>query len=86
MMRRMDFQNAVDTFKHRVPFKPFVVEMEDGKSLIVYRPDQIKCFNGSATYIYPDGNDWELFVDFENVDRVVELPEKPVETNPAAGA
>jgi len=86
MMKRQAFTDAVNAFKHRVPFKPFVVEMENGKSLIVYRPDQINCVYGSATYIYPDGQDWELFVDNEDVLRVVELSDTAAAANPPSGA
>jgi hypothetical protein len=85
MMKRQAFQAAVDAFRHSVPFKPFVIELEEGGPLVVDRPERFHCLDGVGTYFYPDGN--FDFVDNENVVRVVELAETPANVGtPPSGA
>ncbi len=75
MMKRHQFQEAVDAFKQRVPFRPFVVEMEDGRRIVVKDPKEFPCFAGGTTWQWPDGE--LMFVDAEDVQQVVELTNTP---------
>jgi hypothetical protein len=75
MMKRHVFQEAVDAFKHRQPFRPFVVEMDDGQRLVVNSPEPFQCYAGAGTYTLPDG--YFMFVDNEDVKQVVELTPTP---------
>jgi hypothetical protein len=79
MMKRQAFQEAVDSFRHRTPFQPFVIELEEGEPriLVVDDPKKFNCYAGAGTYLYADGR--FIFVDHENVLRVVELA--PVGSN-----
>ena len=70
-MKRQQLQSAVDSFKQRQPFQPFVVELDEGERLIVDDPKQLPGFGGAYTYLRPGGN--FVFVDPEDVARVVDL-------------
>jgi hypothetical protein len=85
MMNRQAFDDVINAFKRRVPFRPFVIERDEGEPLVVNRPDQVRCFYGSGEYIYPNGDVYFL-LHCDNVNRVVELPETLAEVIPPAGA
>jgi hypothetical protein len=71
MMTREGFQQAVDAFKHRQPFQPFVIELEDGRRFVVGDPKALHCYAGAGTFHHPNG-DFD-FVDSEYVKRLIEL-------------
>jgi hypothetical protein len=75
MMKRHHFQEAVDAFRQRQPFRPFVIEMDDGQRLVVEDPKAFPCFAGGGTWEWPDGE--LMFVDAEDVKQVVELNPMP---------
>ena len=75
MMKSDAFQRAVDGFKHRQPFQPFVVELDDGERLLVEQPEVLHCFAGSALH-YPPGGRMTL-VDAEDVKHVLEFAAAP---------
>ena len=75
MMKRHQFQEAVDAYKQRQPFRPFVIEMDDGQRLVVEDPKAFPCFAGGGTWEWPDGE--LMFVDAEDVKQVVELNPMP---------
>jgi hypothetical protein len=53
------FEDALRRFKNHQPFIPFVVELDDGREILVERPKLV--FNaGAATYIAPSFD----FIDF----------------------
>jgi hypothetical protein len=70
-MKRDQFQEAVDKVRHRVPFQPFVIELDEGARLTVEKPEQFSCFAGAGLYIR-NGGDLQ-FVDPEDVHQVLEL-------------
>ena len=76
MMKRDDFQRAVDELKSRVPFRPFVIEMDSGQRFVVADPKALSCYAGGGTYSHADGN--FDFVESEDVSRLVEVEEKKV--------
>ena len=75
MMKSHQFQQAVDAFKQRQPFQPFVIELDDGQRLVVEDPEAFKCFAGGGTWFWPNGD--LLLVDGEDVRQVVELTTTP---------
>jgi hypothetical protein len=75
MMKRESFQQAVDLFKHRKPFHPFVIELDSGERLVVGEPKALHCYAGAATYVRPDGE--FIFVDSEDVKQLLELTAAP---------
>lgn len=75
MMKSHVFQQAVDAFRQRQPFRPFVIEMDDGQRLVVADPKEFHCFAGGATWEWPNGE--LMFVDSEDVKQVVELTPAP---------
>lgn len=86
MMKRHVFQEMADKFRHRVPFKPFMIEMDEGEPFIVDAPERFTCVFGCGTYNYPDGRRW-VDIDNENVLRFVDLPETAgAEVKPASGS
>jgi hypothetical protein len=74
-MIRESFQKAVDAFKQRIPFQPYVIELEDGRRFVVGDPKVLRCYAGAGTFLHPNG-DFD-FVDSENVKQLVELTPAP---------
>jgi hypothetical protein len=73
MMKRHQFQEAIDRARSRVPFQPFVIELDEGGRLIVEKPEQFPCFAGAGLYLGATNDDLLHFVDPEDVHQVVEL-------------
>jgi hypothetical protein len=71
MMKRADFEKVMATMLHRQPFRPFLIELDDGERLVVGQREAVHHYVGSAVYFRPDGN--FDFVDPENVNRLLEL-------------
>jgi hypothetical protein len=76
MMKRHQFQEAIDRARNRVPFQPFVIELDEGGRLTVEKPEQFPCFAGAGLYLGGNGGDLH-FVDPEDVHQVVELTPAP---------
>jgi hypothetical protein len=76
MMKRAHFDEITRGFLKREPFRPFVIEYEDGRRFVVRDPKELHCFAGSATYSPPDGSIHLL--DNEEVAQVAELTETAV--------
>jgi hypothetical protein len=73
MMKRQQFDDAVRPFWKRQPFRPFVIEYEDGERFIVSDPNRFSCGGGTASLFHPD--DSLDIIDHENVSRVIDLAE-----------
>ena len=74
-MMRAQFDEVTRQFAKRQPFRPFVIEYDDGQRFVIEQPDGFSSFAGSATYFDPAG---ELhLIDSENVRQVVELNNVP---------
>jgi hypothetical protein len=73
MMKRAEFDQLARSFWKRQPFRPFVIEYEDGERFIVDDPEAFGCYAGSATLFHPDGS--LDIIDNENVARIIELTE-----------
>jgi hypothetical protein len=71
MMKREDFEKAVNALWHRRPFRPFVIELDDGERLVVGEPEALGHYVGSATFFRPNGE--FVFVEPEDVKRLLEL-------------
>jgi hypothetical protein len=72
MMKRSDFDQVVRAFLERQPFRPFVIEFEEGERFVVDKPEALMApAFGKTVYFRPDGS--FDFVDSENVSQVVEL-------------
>ena len=71
MMRRAQFEEALRSHLWRTPFKPFIIELEDGRQLVIEQKQMLSYFTGdSALYLNPDGSG--EFIDNEAVTRIVE--------------
>jgi hypothetical protein len=71
MMTRTSFEEAIRTHLRRQPFKPFIIEFDDGRQWIVENPEALSYYTGdSALYFRADGS--FDFVDCEAVCRIVE--------------
>src|SRR5438876_436852 len=56
MMKRETFEQVASTFLRRQPFRPFVLELDDGRSLVVAQREALSHYAGSATYFGADGS------------------------------
>ena len=72
MMNRESFQAAVDQFKRRQPFRPFLVELDNGKQVIVQKPEELHCLRGLGAHCRSGDGEFTL-VDFDIVSRVDDL-------------
>jgi hypothetical protein len=70
MMKRDGFQSIIDGFKKREPFRPFVIELDNGQRLTIENLKYFQCFAGTATYMTPDHS--LHFVDPEDVKQVLD--------------
>ena len=68
-MDRELFDQTIRALKHRKPFKPFTVSMENGDRLEVDHPDALAIRDGQALFIGP-GSVPSIF-DHEGVNRVI---------------
>jgi hypothetical protein len=76
MMTRAAFEESIRGHLQRKPFKPFVIEFDDGEQWVVGQPEALWYYTGdSALYFRPDGT--FDFVDSESVRRFIELTEAP---------
>ena len=54
-MRAETFEKALSGFAQRVPFRPFTVELINGRQFIIERLEALVVRSGIAVYIAPDG-------------------------------
>lgn len=52
-MSKEEFHAQLRQYLHREPFAPFVVELSDGRRLVIKRPPVVFC-DGAASYIDPE--------------------------------
>jgi hypothetical protein len=72
MMARPTFEQTIQRFLRRKPFKPFVIEFDNGQRWVVEKPEVLFHHTGdSALYFRPDGS--FDFVDCDNVRQIIEL-------------
>ena len=77
-MDRELFDQTIRAFKHRKPFKPFTVAMENGDRLEVDHPEALAIRDGMASFI-GSGSVPSIF-DNEGVSRVIgDLAGQPTE-------
>lgn len=69
LMDRDTFDATIRTFKHRTPFRPFTVAMENGDRHEVDHPDALAIRDGMALFAAP-GNIPVIF-DHEGVSQIV---------------
>jgi hypothetical protein len=73
MMASPTFEQAMQTFLHRRPFKPFLIELDDGEKWVVDKPEAVFHYlGGTAIYFRPDSS--FDFVDCVSVKQLLELP------------
>ena len=51
-MTKVEFEASLSQFLHREPFLPFVVQLTDGRRLVIHEPPVVFC-DGAASYIDP---------------------------------
>jgi hypothetical protein len=73
MMKPEAFEQAVNSFRHSQPFRPFVIELDDGERIVVRDPKELSCCFGGADYEGPTDDDF-AFIECYDVSQVVELP------------
>lgn len=72
MMTRKSFEQAMQAFLRRDPFRPFVIELDSGEQWVVGQPEALFYHDGgTGVYFRPDGS--FDFVDCENVKQLIEL-------------
>jgi hypothetical protein len=82
MMARTQFSQAVCTHLQRTPFKPFTIEMDDGRQYLVKKPEDLNypiypgaVAGGTATFSADDLN-FE-FIDCDAVKRFIDADAVP---------
>ena len=68
-MDRDTFDQTIRVFKHRSPFRPFTVAMQNGDRLEVDRPDALAIRDGVALFAGPGGV--PSIFDHEGVSRII---------------
>jgi len=68
-MDRDIFDQTMQTFKHRKPFRPFTVAMENGDRLEIDHPEALVLRDGIAMFAGPGGV--PSVFDHEGVTRVI---------------
>ena len=77
-MDRETFDQTIRIVKHRTPFRPFTVAMENGDLLEVDHPDALAVRAGVALFVGPGGV--PSVFDYEGVSRVIgDLAGRPVD-------
>jgi len=72
MMARPAFEQAMQAFLRRKPFKPFVIEFDNGEQWAVEKPETLFYYTGdNALYFRADGS--FDFVDCVNVKQLLDL-------------
>ena len=54
-MRTDTFEKTLRGFNERVPFRPFTVELINGRQFAINHPEALVVRSGVAVYIDPDG-------------------------------
>jgi hypothetical protein len=76
VMTRTSFEQAMQAFLQRKPFRPFVIEFDDGRQWVVGQPEALFYHTGdTAVYFRPDES--FDFVDSEAVKQLLELTTVP---------
>jgi hypothetical protein len=70
-MTEANFQNALQAFARRRPFKSFLVELVSGDWFVVDHPEALAMRGAVAVYINPDGQ-YSLF-DASTVSQMTEM-------------
>ncbi len=71
MMKRVDFEATLRSFLWRKPFRPFIIEMEDGQKVTIERRESLSYFAGDeAMLLDPDGP--FAFIDRDYVIRIAD--------------
>jgi hypothetical protein len=68
-MDRNTFDQTIREFKHRTPFRPFTVAMQNGDRLEIDHPDALAVRDGVALFAGPGGI--PSIFDHEGVNRVI---------------
>ena len=71
-MEAESFNQTVRSLAHRVPFRPFVVELVSGAQITVDHPEALVVRAGLAAYIDPTGI--PMIFDHEGVSRLMGAP------------
>ncbi len=78
-MDRETFDQTIRMFKHRAPFRPFTVVMQNGGRREGDDPDALAIRDGLAMFAGPGGS--PSIFDHEGVSRVIgELTDRPAES------
>jgi len=68
-MDREMFDSAIRTFKHRAPFRPFTIALENGDRVEIDHPEAIVVRDGVALFAAPGGA--PVIFDHEGVSQVI---------------
>jgi hypothetical protein len=64
-----NFDNTMNTFRRRVPYRPFTVALVNGDRYEVDRPEALVIRDGVAIYVMPGGV--PVIFDHEGVSQVI---------------
>ena len=68
-MQREVFDESMQTFKRRSPFRPFTIALVNGDRLEVDYPDSLLVRDGVAFYVAPGGI--PVLFDYEGVSQII---------------
>ncbi|MCI0379860.1 MAG: hypothetical protein L0215_19945 [Gemmataceae bacterium] len=60
-----EIEETIRGLKYKTPFRPFVIELTDSRSILVDNPDAIGFSDGTVGYIHPNGE--ILMIPYANV-------------------
>lgn len=72
-MKRETFEKTLKGFTERVPFRPFTVELINGRQFAINHPEALVARSGVAVYIDPDGA--LVIFDHEGVNQFTGAPD-----------
>ena len=72
-MKSDTFEKTLKGFSERVPFRPFTVELINGRQFAINHPEALVVRSGVAVYIDPDGA--LVIFDHEGVNQFTGSPE-----------
>lgn len=67
-----DFEQKIKRFLHAQPFRPFIVELQNGSKVTIEHPEAVLVRYDTAVYIAPD-KEFSIF-DADAVTRIVRPP------------
>ena len=75
-MKADTFEKSLRGFNERIPFRPFTVELINGRQFAINHPEALVVRSGVAVYIDPDGA--LIIFDHEGVNQFTGAPDPSI--------